>query len=38
MNFTFKKPQKINPVQFEKDYKKGISYYGLKKDVQYCKG
>ena len=37
MNFTFKKPQKINPEQFEKDYKKGISYYGLKKDVQYCK-
>ena len=37
MSHIYKKPNKANAEKIENDYKEGIAYYGLKKDVVYCK-
>ena len=37
MSYSFQKPLKANATKIENDYKEGITYFGLKKDVIYCK-
>jgi hypothetical protein len=37
MSFIFNKPLKRHQENVEADYKKGIAYYGLNKDVIFCK-
>ena len=37
MSYIFEIPSKRNENQVELEYKKGISYYGLPKDIIFCK-
>ena len=37
MDFLYKKPIEISSNKVESDFKKGVTYFGLKKDVIYCK-